>query len=128
MKALLDTHAWLWWLTDDEKLSPRARELIGNEASELLVSAASLWEVATKHRLGKLGLAAEAVDRLPSLLLEEGFAPLPITWAHALRAGQYRQPHRDPFDRMLAAQAELERIPLVSCDAALAQFGVTLVW
>lgn len=128
MRLLLDTHALLWWWTDDARLSGRVRGLISSEETDVLVSAASAWEIATKHRLGKLGLTDSLVQRYPALLAADGFTQLPITAEHALVAGSYPQPHRDPFDRMLAAQAEVERLPLASCDAAMAQFGVEVVW
>ena len=128
MRLLLDTHALLWWWTDDPQLSHRARVCIGDSDNAVLVSAASAWEIATKHRLGKLGLADSIVQRYPALLVADGFVPLAMTAEHALVAGSYRHPHRDPFDRMLAAQAEVERLTLVSCDPALAQFGVELLW
>jgi len=128
MKLLLDTHALLWWFTDDARLSPRVRGLIGDETNEILVSAASAWEVATKHRLGKLTGVDDAVLRFQELVAADGFTPLPISHRHGLRAGTYPVPHRDPFDRMLAAQAELESMPLVTLDAELAQFGIERIW
>ncbi len=128
MRLLLDTHALLWWWTDDARLSAAVHDLISDEATEVLVSAASAWEISTKQRLGKLGLGASVVPRYPALLAADGFVHLPIAAEHALLAGSYPQPHRDPFDRMLAAQAEIERLPLASCDSALGLFGVELVW
>ena len=128
MRLLLDTHALLWWWTDDPQLSQVSRACIADGANEVLVSAASAWEIATKHRLGKLGLADSILQRYPALLAADGFIHLSISAEHALVAGSYPQPHRDPFDRMLAAQAEVERLTLVSCDPALNQFGVELLW
>ena len=128
MTVLLDTHALLWWLTDDPRLSPVARRTIADESIRVLASAASAWEIATKHRLGKLGLAASIVQRYPALIEAEGFDPLPISVAHALHAGSYPQDHRDPFDRVLAAQAELEKVPLVTSDPAMSRFGVDVLW
>lgn len=128
MRLLLDTHALLWWFTDDPNLSARARALIADEANVVLVSAASAWEIATKQRLGKLTGVPEAMNQFADLVAADGFVHLPITHRHALRAGHYALSHRDPFDRMLAAQAEIEGIPLVSLDSALAQFPVRLIW
>lgn len=128
MRFLLDTHALLWWWTDDPKLSARARAAIADETNTLLVSAASAWEIATKHRLGKLDLAAEAVPRFGELIAADGFEHLPITHLHALTAAGYAVDHRDPFDRMLAAQSALESAPLISCDPAFAAFSVQTVW
>jgi len=128
MRLLLDTHALLWWLTDDPRLSPTARATIGDEANGILVSAASAWEIATKHRLGKLNEAAEAARRFDEFVAADGFEHLPVTHFHALKAGGYAVEHRDPFDRMLAAQSELEALPLVTCDPAFALFGTRTLW
>lgn len=118
----------LWWFTDDPRLSPKMRTLIGDTSNEVLVSAASAWEITTKHRLGKLEEAAEAVTRFDELVLADGFTHLPISHRHGLRAGSFRTAHRDPFDRMLAAQAELEFLPLITLDPAFAQFEITTLW
>jgi PIN domain nuclease of toxin-antitoxin system len=128
MRLLLDTHALLWWLAGDAQLSPAAREAIGNPAHELFVSAASAWEVATKHRLGKLPGAGPLVVDFAREVRRQGFQPLPITPEHGQVAGQLPGPHRDPFDRMLVAQAREEKLAVVSNDAALRAFGVALVW
>jgi PIN domain nuclease of toxin-antitoxin system len=128
MKLLLDTHALLWWWTDDPKLSKKARELIADEANTILISAASAWEIATTYRLGKLGLAAEAVPRFNELIVADGFEHLAVTYLHALKAAAYAEEHRDPFDRMLAAQSALESVPLVTCDRALDAFDVRTIW
>lgn len=128
MKVLLDTHVLLWWMTDDARLPADVRALIADAENDVLVSAASAWEIATKHRLGKLGLADAIVQQYSTLLTTEGFATLPISSEHALLAGSYPQAHRDPFDRMLAAQAEVEQLALLSSDPALEQFGVDIRW
>lgn len=128
MRYLLDTHALLWWLTDDPLLSAHARNLIGDERNAILVSAASAWEIATKFRLGKLPIAAAAIPRFNELIEADGFEHLPITHLHALHAGSLSQEHRDPFDRMLAAQSALESAPLISRDPAFALFETRIVW
>ncbi len=128
MRYLLDTHAFLWWLTDDPKLSPAARKVISDESKVILVSAASASEIATKFRLGKLPMAEGAVTRFNELVEADGFEHLPVTYLHALKAGTYGVDHRDPFDRMLAAQSALELAPLISCDAAFAAFGTKVIW
>lgn len=128
MKYLLDTHALLWWWTDDPQLSPQALACIQDEANTILVSAASAWEIATKHRLGKLALAGEAVARFNELVELDAFQHLPVSYLHALQAGALAADHRDPFDRMLAAQSELEGAPLISCDPAFAAFRVQTLW
>lgn len=89
MKLLLDTHALLWWWTDDKQLSAVARAAIADERNTVLVSAVSVWEIATKHRLGKLAMAAAALKQFPSLIDADGFEHLTITWQHSLRAGAY---------------------------------------
>jgi PIN domain nuclease of toxin-antitoxin system len=96
--------------------------------SRILVSAASVWELSLKHRQGKLPELATAMADLPGLLQADGFLPLPISLAHGLRAGGYSQPHRDPFDRMLAAQAELERLVLITADPQLSGFPCQTFW
>src|SRR5574337_696218 len=106
MKLLLDTHALLWWWLDSPQLPDSARRLIADEANPVFVSAASAWEIATKHRLGKLPGADAMLSRFHELIQADGFQHLPITWSHAVRAGGYELAHRDPFDHMLAAQAE----------------------
>lgn len=128
MRTLLDTHVLLWWFTDDSRLSAAARATIADEANEIFVSAASAWEIATKARLGKLEGIPEAAVRFAELVDADGFAHLPMTHLHALRAGAYPHPHKDPFDRMLAAQSELESLVLVTRDPAFTSFGTRTFW
>jgi len=128
MRYLLDTHALLWWWTDDQQLSPLARSVIETQTNEIVVSAASAWEIATKHRLGKLAEANEAVQRFNELVAADGFEHLPVSYLHALRAGSYACQHRDPFDRMLAAQTDLGALVLLTCDSAFAAFGTRVAW
>ena len=128
MRCLLDTHALLWWLYDDPRLSQTVRGILTDPTNEAFVSSASAWEIATKHWLGRLDSAAPLVQDMGGWIARAGFVELPITIAHAQRAGSWPQPHRDPFDRMLAAQSVLEELPVVSRDPALAQFGVLPVW
>jgi PIN domain nuclease of toxin-antitoxin system len=125
---LLDTHALLWWLAEPEKLSMPAHAAIADPAAKVFVSAASGWELATKARLGKLPGAEGLLEDLPSLLQNQGFQPLAVQLRHGIHAGGYPQAHRDPFDRLLAAQAELEGLQLVSLDPALATFPCRLLW
>ncbi len=128
MTALLDTHALLWWLAGDERLSPAARKLIDDPTNTILVSAASAWEITTKSRLGKLPNAAVLANDVGQAVDSQGFSKLDISFAHAERAGRLPGAHRDPFDRMLAAQAVEMDIPLVSCDTALDVFAVRRLW
>lgn len=128
MHLLLDTHALLWWLTDDERLTTDSRNAIGDSHNDVFVSAATAWEISIKHAIGKLTGLDELIPRYAELLAADGFQSWPITHAHALRAGSYPAAHRDPFDRMLAAQAELDGFRLVTRDPAFAQFGTRTLW
>ncbi len=128
MRILLDTHALLWWWTDSPGLSALARSSIADGTSEVFVSAASAWEIATLRRLGRLDHAPDAIDRFHELVTADEFRHLAITYAHCLRAGGYVAEHRDPFDRMLAAQSEMDSLALVTKDPAFGQFGTTVIW
>ena len=128
MKVLLDTHAFLWALVEPNKLSPTTRRLLEDDTTDVVVSAATAWEIATKFRLGKLPGAKRVAADYAGALQGLQAAELAMTTAHALRAGAYPQPHRDPFDRMLAAQSQLEKLALVSCDPVMNQFGVEVIW
>lgn len=128
MRILLDTHALLWWLDGDVRLSKRARAAIGDVRTACLVSAASAWEITTKARLGKLpGALAVAAD-VSACLRSQQFTPLDISVDHAQRAGSLPGAHRDPFDRMLIAQAHAENLPVVSNDEVFDGFGVVRIW
>lgn len=128
MRLLLDTHALLWWFTDDPLLSAPAREGIAQSDNEVHVSAASAWEIATKRRLGRLEGVPGVTARFGELVAADGFVHLPVTHLHGLRAGGYEIPHRDPFDRMLAAQCEIESLVLVTRDPAFEAFGIRTLW
>ena len=128
MNLLLDTHALLWWLLQPSRLSARARKSVASRQNDIWVSAATGLEILTKQRIGKLpsigGLAANLFEEVQ----EEGFQTLSITFAHARLAGSFTHAHRDPFDRVLAAQSLLENLRLVSADAAFDPFGIERVW
>lgn len=128
MRVLLDTHALLWWMFADRRLSRKAKGLLRDPGISVVVSSASAWEVATKFRLGRLDAARPLVDDFSGWMAKAGFVELPMTSEHAVRAGQWDVEHRDPFDRMLAAQARLEEVPLVTRDPVFADFGVDTVW
>lgn len=128
MKFLLDTHALLWWFVDDPRLPAAARALMAGEENEVLVSAASAWEIATKYRLGRLPEAEGAVSRFTELVEADGFTHLPLTHRHAILAGTFDSSHRDPFDRVLAAQAIVEGVPLLTRDPVFSQFPVQVLW
>ena len=128
MRYLLDTHTLLWWLFDDPKLSQQARATIAQPEHEVLVSAASAWEISTKHRLGKLPEAGDIVDQFPTYIQKARFTALDISIDHALLAGRLPGPHRDPFDRMLIAQARILNVPIVTTDPVFGTYGVVVVW
>jgi PIN domain nuclease of toxin-antitoxin system len=128
VRLLLDTHALVWWWTDDRRLPAAARAAIAAPENVVLISAASAWELATKHRLGKWAEVAPLVDGFDELLRRSRFAPLPITPGQARRAGAMDWAHRDPFDRMLLAQARDQLVPLVSGDAVFQDCDVSVIW
>lgn len=127
--ALLDTHALVWALTDPARLGTRARGVITDPTTTLLVSAASAWELCMKVRIGKFADAEPLVAQYFALVEKLRAAHLAITPHHALRVGNLKYHHRDPFDRMLAAQAALENIALITCDRVFLDFGVLdVIW
>jgi PIN domain nuclease of toxin-antitoxin system len=123
MRLLLDAHALLWWLADDPSLHPAAREAIADPANEVIVSAATVWEIAIKRSLGKVG----APDGLAAVLEQSGFIEAPIAAADAEQAAALEPHHRDPFDRMLVAQASRLRAVVVTRDPIFARYGVEIV-
>jgi len=121
---LLDTHALLWWLADDPRLPAAVRESVGNPEALVHASAVSVWEIEVMRALGKLEIPAD----WHSAVEAEGFRRLEITWAHALEVGALPDVHRDPFDRLLVAQARVEGMTLVSGDSAIAAYGTPVLW
>jgi PIN domain nuclease of toxin-antitoxin system len=128
MRLLLDTHALLWWLDGDRRLSLKARRAMASESNAILVSAASAWEITTKARLGKLPGATEVAADVAACVAAQGFLLLDITLLHAQRAGSLASTHRDPFDRMLIAQSQIEDVALVTDDEAFDAFDVRRFW
>ena len=128
MRLLLDTHALIWWLAGDTKLSPAARRAISSDRNDVHVSAATAWEISTKYRLGKLPHAAPLAANLEALVADQGFVPLAITLVHGQSAGALPGPNRDPFDRMLVAQAMAEDLVLISNEEEFNSYGVKRVW
>jgi PIN domain nuclease of toxin-antitoxin system len=128
MRLLLDTHALLWTLLSESALSPKARAAITDPDNEIVVSAASAWEIATKHRIGKLPEAQDAAENLPAHLEKTNFTILPISLDHALAAGALPGAHKDPFDRMLIAQAQIEQLIVVTADRVFQGFDVAILW
>ena len=128
MKVLLDTHAFLWWITDDARLSSRVRELTGDSTNTLFLSAASGWEIAIKAQLGKLQLPENLERYIADQLSLNGFESLPIQLRHALHIYTLPDLHRDPFDRILVAQSQLEQLPILTVDPQIARYGVDVIW
>lgn len=129
MRILLDTHAFLWWASKrGAKLSDRARDLLSDGATDVALSIASVWEIAIKVGGGRLVLP-DAVERyVPDRLRHHGFELMSIELRHALRAGGLPPIHRDPFDRMLIAQAQIEGIPIITADPAIGRYDVETIW
>lgn len=127
MRLLLDTHALLWWVSNHPALSSKADQALADEANEVFVSAASAWEIVTKARIGKLQAGPLAQDFLGEVR-RQGFQPLSITVNHGARAGALPGPHRDPFDRMLVAQAQADNLILVSNEGIFDGYGVQRLW
>lgn len=128
MRALLDTHAFLWWNTNDQKLSSVARSVIADERNELFLSVASAWEIAIKAARGWLVLPDPPEQYVPSRLRLHGIQALPIQLGHALRVYELPMIHRDPFDRLLIAQSQLEAMPILTTDPEIARYNVDIIW
>lgn len=128
MRALLDTHTFLWWITDDPRLSPRVRKIIGDGENELFLSAASGWEMAIKAKLGRLQLPDDPEHFIPEQMALNAIAGLPIQMSHALHVYTLPDYHRDPFDRLLVAQSRLEGLPILTADPQIAQYPVKTIW
>lgn len=125
---LLDTHTVFWWWTNADKLSPLAYESISHSKNTVFLSSASIWELSTKYRKGKLPEAEAILQHLDWLIEQSAFQLLDINYKHAKLSGELPQNHADPFDRMLVAQAYLENLTLISKDKALQQFPIKLLW
>ena len=128
LRLLLDTHALIWWLAGDEALSRSAQAAIADEANGIAVSAASAMEVATKYRIGKLPNAALLARNFETIIADQGFDELPITVHHARVAGEMKIEHKDPFDRLLIAQAQAEDMVLVSKEMLFDDFAINRLW
>jgi len=128
VSLLLDTHAAIWWWTEPDRIGARCRPLIAKRASLVYFSAASAYELGQKQRWRGASLPSTLLQNLAAHLDAEGWIILPISLDHATRAGLHISTHRDPFDRLLAAQAEIENLTLVTCDPAFATFGTRTLW
>ena len=127
MIILIDTNVLIWWFHDPQKLSRRAALLMKDVGNQIAVSAASAWEMSIKVALGKLD-ALNLVSNLPDEIAQEGFSEVPITVDHGIRAGALPLHHRDPFDRLLVAQAQALRVPIVSSDKLFDRYDVKRLW
>jgi len=128
MRLLLDTHAFLWWITDDSRLSDRARRSIAAKTHTVFLSAASGWEILLKAGLGRLTFLQDPERFIPEQVAVNGFEVLPVHLHHVLRIHSLPRLHRDPFDRVLVAQALSEQMALISGDPQIAQYPVDAVW
>lgn len=127
MRVLLDTQVWLWMLALPARLSADSRALLAAAENELLLSAASAWEIAIKHGLGKLQLPESPAKYIPRMMVHTSVIPLPIHHRHALHVAELPEYHRDPFDRLLIAQAQVEGVPIISADPQFRQYDVEVL-
>ena len=126
-RVLLDTHVLLWWFQASRKLSPKALSVFRDPETTVLVSAACAWEISIKHEAGRLD-AADLIANFEARLEGDRFVELPITVAHAIRAGALKESHKDPFDRMLIAQAQCEDVPVLTTDKRFEEYDVKRIW
>jgi PIN domain nuclease of toxin-antitoxin system len=128
MKVLLDTHTFLWWNTEDPRLSTRARQVISDGNNEVFLSAASVWEMAIKAARGRLILPEPPAQYVPSRMGLYRFQPLPVQISHAAHVHDLPPHHNDPFDRLLIAQSQLESLPILTVDADFNRYDVEIIW
>jgi PIN domain nuclease of toxin-antitoxin system len=128
MIVLLDTHAFLWWAADDPNLSPLARSIIKDKGNQLYLSAASGWEIAIKSSTGKLALPDPPAVYVQSRMAANRVVELPVSMTHALQVHALPYHHKDPFDRLLVAQSQVESMPILTADPLIAQYAVTVLW
>ncbi|MBI3986437.1 MAG: type II toxin-antitoxin system VapC family toxin [Lentisphaerae bacterium] len=127
MRLLLDTHCWLWWVAEPERLRKAVRKLIADRHNTILLSAASSWEIAIKYAMGKLPLPEPPEEFVPKRMVRDAMTALPVEHIHALHVASLPAHHRDPFDRLLVAQAQVERIPILTVDRQLERYDVEIV-
>ena len=128
MRVLLDTQVWLWMLGAPERLSRKARALVVSQDNELLLSAASAWEIAIKHAVGRLQLPEAPEEYIPPLMIQTAITPLAVNHRHALRVASLPAHHRDPFDRILIAQAQIEELPILTADRTFRRYDVEVLF
>jgi PIN domain nuclease of toxin-antitoxin system len=127
MNVLVDTHVWIWSLADPDRLSKECRKLLSSSRNVVYLSAASAWELAIKAALGKIDLPEPVETYVPTRMARQGITALPVTHAHALRVSTLPPYHRDPFDRLLVAQALVERLPILTADPAFDRYDVSVI-
>ncbi len=127
-RVLLDTQAFLLWVSGSDRLTPRAAEVIADPECQVLVSAVTAWEIAIKSAAGKLEIEAPAEEYVPARIRMHGFDPLAIEMSHALRAGGLPRHHGDPFDRLLVAQGQVEDVAIITGDPLLGLYDVETIW
>ena len=128
MKVLLDTHAFLWWNSNDRRLSTRAKKLLSDPSNELRISVVSAWEIAIKVHRGRLHLPEPVDTYVPSRLAHYGMVSVPVTIDHVLATAFLPAYHHDPFDRLLVAQARAEGLPIITVDPAIGKYPVEVIW
>lgn len=126
-RVLVDTHVWLWLQSDPDRLPTSVRDMVEDRGVELLLSAASAWEIAIKYRLGKLLLPQEPATYVPDRMRRSGTTPLSVEHAHVLRVSELPDHHRDPFDRLLVAQAQILDVPIVTADSQFERYQITVL-
>lgn len=127
MRLLVDTHCWLWMVGAPDRLTADGRELLADSANELLLSAATAWEIAIKHSIGRLDLPGKPAEVVTDWIVRSGVTPLPVLHTHALRVASLPPHHVDPFDRLLIAQAQLEGVPILTADAAFSRYDIEVI-
>ncbi|MBI5633613.1 MAG: type II toxin-antitoxin system VapC family toxin [Nitrospirae bacterium] len=128
MKALFDTHVFLWWVLDDARLTPFVRDLVADERNELFLSSASCWEMMIKARLGRLAFPEPPEKYIPDQMNQNKLTGLPVQIVHALHIHRLPEHHKDPFDRTLIAQAQVERMPIITNDSLFTAYDVKILW
>lgn len=128
MKALLDTHVFLWWITDDPRLPSHVRDIIADRNNDLFLSAASCWEIAIKSHLGRITLPHKPDIFIADQMSLNAVRSLPVQAGHALHTFNLPLHHRDPFDRMIASQAQLEGLPVITSDPLITQYKIKIIW
>lgn len=128
MQVLLDTHSFLWWIGDDHQLSDKARSTIEDSSNQIFLSAASGWEIAIKTQLGKLTLPHSPEVFVSEQLQLNGFQPLSVSLSHTLHTASLPAIHRDPFDRILVAQSQVEKMAIITSDPLIQRYKVNTIW